>query len=155
MRRFRFTRTDIWREGAWLDLWSVVHLLSGFSLGFGISYLALGPLASFLVVTILLISYEMWEAMVRIKEAPTNRPLDVVVGVVGYSVAWLITPTLTSAQHLFTFETVVAVNVVLAALGWRASQKAAALKERLRKRFAAERATLLRRESRLRKKFKR
>ena len=24
-----FVRSDIWREGQWLDLWSVVHLLSG------------------------------------------------------------------------------------------------------------------------------
>ncbi|MDQ5955692.1 MAG: hypothetical protein QG621_696 [Patescibacteria group bacterium] len=146
----------MWREGAWLDLWSLVHLLSGVSFGLGISYLHFGALPSFLLVLVLLIAYELWEAMVRIAEAPTNRLMDVMVGLLGYSIAyWCIVPTLSTAQHLFTFEATVAVNIILATLGWHASQKAAALKERLRKRFAAERATLLKRESRLRKKFKR
>ena len=94
--------------------------------------------------------------MVRIAEAPTNRFVDVIIGLLGYSAAyWCVTPTLNTEQHLFTFEMVVAVNVILAALGWRASQKAAALKERLRARFMRQRLALLRREHRLRKKFKR
>jgi hypothetical protein len=78
-RRFRFIRTDLWREGKWLDLWSVVHFLSGLSLGFGLSFFSFGALPSFLLTVILLIAYELWEAMVRIKEAPTNRVMDVVV----------------------------------------------------------------------------
>ena len=117
MRRFVFTRTDVWREGKWLDLWSVVHLLSGLSLGFGVPYLHLGALASFLVVLLLLVSYEMWEAMVRIKETPTNRLMDVVVGMVGYCYAfWFVLPQLNTEQWLFVFEIVVALNILLAAI---------------------------------------
>jgi hypothetical protein len=155
-RRFRFIRTDLWREGTWLDLWSVVHFLSGLSLGFGLSFFSFGAFPSFLLTVILLIAYELWEAMVRIKEAPTNRVMDVVVGTLGFACSfWVVTPQLTTAQWLFSFEIVLTLNVILAAIGWRASQKAEALKARMRKRFLEKRMALLRRESHLRKKFKR
>lgn len=156
VRRFVFRRRDLWREGKWLDLWSVVHLLSGLSLGLGISYIDVGALASSLLVFLLLTSYEMWEAMVRIEETPANRCMDVVVGMVGFLFTFFIlTPRLTEPNLLFSFETVLTANVIFAAIGWRASQKAAALKVRMRKRFLEKRIVLLRRESRLRKKFKR
>jgi hypothetical protein len=86
-RNGRFERTDIWREGKYLDLWSAVHFLSGASLGLGfyfLRFLNIGVTGSIVIVFLLLVAYELWEAMVRIAETPQNRVLDVVVGMVSF-----------------------------------------------------------------------
>ena len=63
----RFARTDIWREGTWLDLWSVVHFLSGSSIGLGFYFLHFGKAASLVLALLSLISYEMWEVIVQLR----------------------------------------------------------------------------------------
>src|SRR3989344_7912925 len=90
-----FIRTDMWREGEWLDLWSVVHFLSGMSVGFVIYLMRFDPLASVVIALLLFTTYEMWEAMVHIKETPANRFMDVVVGMVSFTPTFFyIAPTL-------------------------------------------------------------
>jgi len=145
----------MWREGKWLDLWSVVHILSGISIGLGLYFLHLGALASVALTFVSLVAYELWEAMVKIEEAPTNRTMDVVVGMVGFIPAFfLIAPALPTTELVYTFCGIFALNTGLAAIGWHASQKAAKLEERMRLRFAAQRARLTERRLRLRKQFK-
>src|SRR3989344_9620144 len=92
----RFERTDIWREGKWLDLGSVVHVLSGFSISLGFYYLGLGAFASVALALLSLISYEMWETIVRIEETHTNRFMDVVVGMVSFVPAFFLVAPLLS-----------------------------------------------------------
>lgn len=149
-----FVRTDIWREGKWLDLWSVPHFLSGIVIGLGIYLFHFGALASGALALLSLISYEMWEAMVRIEEAPTNRFMDVVVGMAGYLPAFfLLAPRLPQASLIFTFGLVFIVDIVMSYFGWRASRKAATLEKRMRERYTTERASLLKRSVRLRERY--
>lgn len=153
-KRFRFRRTDAWREGKWLDLWSVVHLLSGFSTGFTLFVLNFGAQASTLLAFVLFVAYELWEAMVDIKEAPTNRFMDVVVGMVGFVPAFfLIAPVLPGARFWEAFAALLVVNIALATIGWIASQKAAELEKRLRARYERERDIIRTRRKRFRAKF--
>src|SRR4051794_30035219 len=77
-------RMDIWREGKWVDLWSTVHFLSGVSLGLGMYFFTFGTMGSIIITLLLLIGYEMWEAMVKIEETPQNRFMDVVVGIASF-----------------------------------------------------------------------
>ena len=149
-----FERTDIWREGKWLDLWSVVHLLSGISIGLGFYFLRFGALASVALTLVSLIAYEMWEMIVRIEETPTNRFMDVVVGMVGFlpSFFWC-APLLSSASLLRMFALVFVMNITMSVFGWRASQKAAELKARMLVRYARQRARLLKRTVQLRERF--
>ncbi len=79
-RTGKYERTDIWKEGKWLDLWSVVHFLSGMTIGFVFHLVNLGAVASVIIVFLRHTAYEMWEKIVGIDEAPTNRVMDVVVG---------------------------------------------------------------------------
>lgn len=152
----RFERTDIWREGKWLDLWSVVHLLSGISVGFCLYFLHFGALASVVLTLLLLVSYEMWETIVRIEETPANRFMDVVVGMVSFLPAFfLVAPLLSSAMLILAFGLVLTANIVMSVFGWLASQKAAALEKSMRARYAVERARFLERGARLRKGFRR
>jgi hypothetical protein len=137
-------RTDIWREGKWVDLWSLVHLLSGISLGFGMYLLHFGTEASILLAVISLTAYEMWEALVQIEEAPTNRFTDVVFGMLGFLPSFLIlSPELSSSSFILTSGLVLTLNVTLSIAGWHASQKAATLKKRMRERLARQKKKFL------------
>ena len=152
----KYDRTDAWREGKWLDLWSIVHFLSGISVGFSFYFLHFGALASVVLALVCLTAYEMWEVIVKIEEAPTNRFMDVVTGMTSFvPTFFLLAPRLTVIQFVDTFIAVLAVNVILSIFGWRASQKASLLQKRMRQRYDAERARLKKQKVHLQDTFRR
>ena len=152
----RFIRADLWREGEWLDLWSVVHVLSGTSLGLVFYLFHFGTFAPAVLALVLLISYEMWEMIVKIEETPSNRVMDVVVGMVGYVLSFFVlVPQLTSTWLLFVTVLVILTDIGMSIVGWRASQKAAALKTRMLDRYATQRARLLKQKKHFQRRFKR
>lgn len=156
VRTIDIERTDIWKEGKWLDLWSVVHVLSGISLGFGFYFLYLGDTFTFLLVLALLILYEVWEIMEKIEEAPTNRFMDVVVGVAGFVPAfYFVAPILSYPMLVLVFLFVLVLNIALSVMGWHASQKAGELKKRLHERYSIKFEKLLERRAKLRERFRR
>lgn len=139
----RFTRTDVWREGVWLDLWSVVHLLSGTLVGFVLYLLNFSGEASAVIAFLLFVLYEMWEVMVQIEETPTNRMMDVVVGMVGYGISYFgIAPYCSQIQVVGMFVVLACVDAVASTFGWIASRKAAILEQKMRTRYHRERAML-------------
>ncbi|MEK7604243.1 MAG: hypothetical protein AAB442_00340 [Patescibacteria group bacterium] len=139
----RFERTDIWREGKWLDLWSVVHFLTGASIGLFAPFFSLGTPATVVIVFLLLTGYEMWEKIVAIEEAPTNRVMDVVVGMASFLPTYLLLiPRLSDTSFILVSGFVITANIVMSVFGWVASQKAAALEQRLRERYERRRARL-------------
>jgi len=147
-----FERKDIWREGKWLDLWSVVHFCSGISLAFGLYFLHFGSAASLSLAFVLLVAYEMWEVIVKIDEAPTNRLMYVVVGLTSFVPTYfLILPRTLPSLFVPAFIGVLCINGVLSVMGWRASQKAAAFEARMRERYLFERARFLERRARHKK----
>ena len=153
--KFRFKRTDIWREGEWLDLWSTVHFLTGILIGLALFLLYVEPVEAVVLTVLCLVAYEMWEALVHIEEAPTNRFMDVVVGMVSFVLAFfLLSPRLTQYELLLTFGLVLFTNIVLSTFGWRASQKAAALEKSLRFKYDRQRMRILERKQRLQKMFR-
>src|SRR3990167_8979142 len=133
----RFVRTDIWREGKWLDLWSVVHLLSGASAGFSITWLGFGFPASAVIAFLLFVAYELWEAMVSF--VPT----------------FFLVQGLSGSYFILAFGLVPTANVVLATFGWLASRKAEEFEHRLRSEFMAQRKRLKEQRVRLRTAMKR
>ncbi len=151
-----FMRTDLWREGAWLDLWSVVHFLSGSSIGLGLSFLHFGAAASVVLVLLSLISYEMWEALVHIQETPANRFMDVLVGMVSFLLTFFfLVPRLSLPTLVRTFGLIFTINILLSIFGWRASQKAALFEKHLRARYATQHTQFLEQKAHLRKTFRR
>lgn len=151
-RSGRFERTDIWREGKWLDLWSVVHFLSGMTIGFVAYLLHLGDVASVIIVFLGLVAYEMWEKIVGIEEMPTNRVMDVVVGMASFmSVFFYLAPRLSVTSYILTAGFTITANVVGSVFGWIASQKAAALKKRAHERYLRQRSRLRSRAAAVRK----
>lgn len=151
----RFERTDIWREGKWLDLWSVVHLLSGVSVAFSIAWLGFGFPASAVIAFLLFVAYELWEAMVKIAETPQNRSMDVVAGMVSFVPTFFLVQGVSGSPLILASGLVLTVNVVLATFGWLASRKAEEFEKRLRSEFMAQRERLREQKVRLRAAMKR
>lgn len=153
----KFERTDIWREGKWIDLWSVVHLLSGVSAAFAITWSGFGFAASAVIAFLLFVAYELWEAMVKIEETPQNRSMDVVVGMVSFVPTFYFVQALelSSPMLILAFGFVLTANVVLATFGWLASRKADEFEKRLRSQFEAQRERLRGQRVRLRAAMKR
>jgi hypothetical protein len=150
-RELRFERTDIWREGKWIDLWSVVHFLSGVSLGLGTYFFKFGIQSSFIIVFLLLVAYEMWEAIVQIEETPQNRFMDVVVGMGSFSPTFLyLAPEFTHSHLILVFGLITTLNTVLATFGWRESRKAQELEQKVRAEIAERRAKFLENRARRR-----
>ncbi len=145
-----FERSDIWREGKWLDLWSLVHLLSGMSVGFGMILLDFDSAASMVIGLLVFVLYEMWEAMVKIQETPQNRFMDVVIGMASFTPTFFFFQGLSMSSFTLLFGLVLTTNVVLAAFGWLASRKAAEFEQRLRLEFIQQRQRLLNRRVRFR-----
>ena len=145
----RFERDDIWSEGKWLDLWSVVHSLTGISFGLGIIIFQFGTIASVVIVFLLLVTYEMWEAMVKIEETPQNRMMDVIVGMATFTPTFFfISPVLFKTNYVLVFGLVLTTNIVMATFGWLASQKADVFEARLRREVLQQRAKFLARRER-------
>jgi hypothetical protein len=144
----RFERSDIWREGKWLDLWSVVHLLSGASFGFSLSLLDFSASASILIALLSFVLYETWEAMVKIIETPQNRFMDVVVGMISFFPVYLFATKLSMSAFILAFGLTLTANVVMATLGWLESRKAEEFERRLRLRLAERRRRILERRAR-------
>ncbi len=136
-----FVRTDIWREGKWIDLWSVVHFLSGASLGFAIHFLGFDGLSAAVIALLLMIVYEFWEAAVKIKEYGSNRFADVIIGMASFSIAvFYIVPMTAGSREFYEISlSVFGINILLSVLGWKASVKAAAFERKLREKYKAER----------------
>lgn len=150
-----FERTDIWREGEWLDLWSVVHFLSGLSIGLGLYLLGFTAIAATVIAFLMMVAYELWEAVVEIEETPANRVMDVVVGMISFGPAFFFLPTwFTTDQLPLVFGVILMVNLILSAIGWMASRKAAVLENKLRLEYQAQRGRLGRRFGRLRRRVR-
>lgn len=128
----KFVRTDIWREGKWLDLWSVVHFLSGVTMGLFPKHLRLEAVSAYVITFLLLVLYEMFETLVKIKETRTNRFMDVVVGIASFALAHSFHPFITEPAGYFLLGTFFVSASVLSAVGWHMSQKAAVFEARLR-----------------------
>ncbi len=113
---------DFWREGKYIDLWSVPHILSGTHFGFVplIFSIELFPLA--LVTLVLLVLWEWFERrFLGVLEAFSNGCVDVVLGIAGFAAAYatvfVVEPLVAWAIVGVTAVTNLALNI----WGWRAS----------------------------------
>jgi hypothetical protein len=140
---------DIWRkEGKYVDLWSALHVLSGAMLGFFPRYFGFGMMATFFIVFLLLVMYEMFEVIVKIEEFPTNRVTDVVFGMVGFTPVYLFDQTLPGSTSMILAVMVTTADVLVSIVAWTSSYKAFALEEKLRNEVVEQRQKFLARRER-------
>lgn len=150
-----FVRTDIWREGEYLDLWSVPHFLSGMVVAFSLFFLNYTGSAAFVIAFLLLVAYEMFEVIAQIEETRWNRILDVVVGMTSFTLTFLLTPSVPISWAIGVFAVVVVLDSILSFFGWSASRKAAILEAKLRVEYTRERERFMLRKQQLGEKWQR
>jgi len=149
-REGKLVRTDIWREGKYLDLWSVPHFLSGMAVAFGLFFLDFATNAAFIIAILLLVAYEMFEVIAKIEETRWNRILDILVGMASFTPTFLLVPSIPRAWAIGAFSLILALDSVLSFFGWLASHKAAQLEANLRAEFERERARFIAQREKLR-----
>lgn len=138
----KFIRSDIWREGKYLDLWSVPHFLSGIVLGLIMHFLNYQAVPTFIIAFLILVAYEMFEVIVKIEETRMNRVLDVVVGMVSFTPTFLFAPMFLEMQNIIALVSVAILDAAISWFGWDASQKAAGIESRLRAEIEGQRARI-------------
>ena len=113
------TSPSLWKEGDYVDFWSVVHFLTGLVIGLFLCLLK-APLGVALpIVVILLILWEIFEYYhPEIHETWPNLILDVLIGIVGFFIAFFLFPQLWAL-----FILLLLVLVILNILGWTATKR--------------------------------
>ncbi|MBL8157999.1 hypothetical protein JNK62_00485 [bacterium] len=154
-REGRLVRTDIWREGEYLDLWSVPHFLSGMAVAFALFFLDYTGSAAFVIAFLLLVAYEMFEVIAEIEETRWNRVLDVVVGMASFTPTFLLLPGIPRGWAIGAFIVVLILDSVLSFFGWLASHKAATLEKTLKAEFEKEKERFVLRREAVRRRWRR
>ncbi len=80
-------KINIWAEGEFIDLWTVIHFLTGILLGFTpfIFNFPIPLISIFVVVLVLLVLWEVFELIRKIRETLGNRFVDILIAVVGFT----------------------------------------------------------------------
>ena len=78
---------DIWKHGKYIDMWSLVHFLSGFLLALIFHKFNFGLLSAFLSSLVILIAWEVFEWIIKIIEPSVNVLFDIAIGISGFLLA--------------------------------------------------------------------
>ena len=118
-------------------------MLSGILTALVLAPLPFDTYAAFVIALLIFIAYELWEAMVAIHETPQNRIMDVVVGILAFSPAYLeLVPRLHGVQYTAVFALALLLDISLSVFGWLASRKAAVLEIKMRAEYEQRMARL-------------
>lgn len=78
------SKKDIWKHGTYLDLWSVVHILSGALIASACFYFGINFFWSGVITLVLVILWELFEIMLKINEPRKNMLADIIIGMAGF-----------------------------------------------------------------------
>lgn len=112
-----------WREGRFFDAWMLVHFASGIAGGFSNVFFSLAALKVFAIGFGLMVLWEVLEALAGVREALSNRVMDVVVGLAGVGVALGIAPRLSVGAERAAFVVTIGAGLVGMAFGVRARRR--------------------------------
>jgi hypothetical protein len=112
-----------WREGRFFDRWMLVHLISGVAGGFGNVFFGLSTPRALMLAFAIMLLWEVGELLLGVREAWTNRVLDIGVGMVGAALALLAADRLTPLGHRIAFWLTLAVALTGSVAGWLAFRR--------------------------------
>lgn len=119
-----------WKEGKYLDFWSIPHIIVGFLLGFiFFDLLNFSMIISLAVVAILKIGWEIWEEKFLIKEVFSNKVFDVLCGIVGFLILYYL--EVQNEVNTKIFVGVILLWIILSIWGLKSMQKLSSNKKRL------------------------
>jgi VanZ family protein len=83
------TKTGLWKEREFIDLWSVVHFFGCFAIGGAFLFFNVTPYIASAIAVGLFTSWEIFELLAKIHEKAANRVSDVIVDYAGFFLAQL------------------------------------------------------------------
>ncbi|MFA7252683.1 MAG: hypothetical protein WC027_02395 [Candidatus Paceibacterota bacterium] len=112
---------SIWKEGKYLDLWSLPHFLVGIILGHIFIYFGLDLAIALVATLIIKIAWEIYEHKYVTIEAVPNKILDVVVGIIGLIVIYIYNDY--SLINLTSFSVILIINIIFSSWGLLSMKK--------------------------------
>ncbi len=112
------TKMDFWKHGKYVDMWSVVHFLSGYNLFLFFNLWGLDLVYSLIFSVILLLLWEVFEWSVKIIEASPNVIMDIVIGFLGFVFGWFIHNILNLESSILYFIIILSMTIVLSISGF-------------------------------------
>ncbi len=94
-------RKGIWREGKFIDLWSLVHFIGGFTIGAYLVFLNVEPYIASAIAVALFVGWEFVEYLIKIHEHASNRLSDLVFDYSGFFLAQLYVFVWQGEMHLY------------------------------------------------------
>jgi len=114
---------DYWKEGKYVDLWSIPHILSGIVLGAILFSLGVSFVPSLVISLVLFVGWEAVEVFVGIKEHITNMTMDVVCDLLGFFITSYFYFILLKPFSLITILIFVGLFVIFDLWGFTAYEK--------------------------------
>ena len=109
---------NIWKHGKYVDMWSVVHFLSGYNLYLLFNTLGFDLLYSAVFSVILLLLWEIFEWSVKIIEASPNVIMDILIGFLGFIFGWFIHDILNFEHSIPYFVVIFSMTMILSISGF-------------------------------------
>lgn len=111
--------TFTWKEGRYLDLWILPHMMSGCIAAFAFLFVDGSRALSYGATFLMIAGWELVEGIFGVKETQENRVLDVIAGIVAFGVTYeigILTLGKSEVLALLIFSLIIA--VVLCLFGW-------------------------------------
>jgi hypothetical protein len=108
---------DIWKHGTYIDMWSVVHVLSGFLLAALFYKVGYGIIPASIYSALLLIAWEAFEWLTNIIEPSINVVVDIVVGLAGFFAGVMIFYVLGKPFEMYFYPTLI-ITITLSVWGF-------------------------------------
>jgi hypothetical protein len=117
-------KSDIWKEGKYIDLWTIPHVLSGVVFAGFLDYFGFNFLGNFLIYSFFNIGWEFFELYAfNVHEHIPNKIMDVVTGWIGFFVMYLLIIKIDIALIIPYLYALTALFIILNALGFYAYLK--------------------------------
>lgn len=111
------TKTGPWKERHFFDLWSIVHLFTGFAIGGGFVYLGTDPYIACAIAVGIFTIWEIMELFANIHEEGANRVTDVIVDYGGFFLAQLYAYAWGKEMHWYIPVSAAIIAAVLQTIG--------------------------------------
>lgn len=107
-------------EGAFIDLWSIPHFITGAIIALIAVIFQVSFLTGFFVIMLISVAWELYEILANIYEIGTNSVFDIVISLVAYSIFFYL-PKFFGVSEKMTVLLLIIISLALlvaAVIGW-------------------------------------
>ena len=112
---------SIWKEGKYLDLWSLPHFLVGIILGHIFIYFNLSLTIALIATLVIKTVWEVYEHKYVTIEAVPNKILDVIIGLIGLITVYVYNDY--ALINLVSFSVILIINIIFSFWGLLSMKK--------------------------------